>query len=330
MLESNLTTYSLKWQTAILSVGVALMLSACGGGSDNSSSPASAPVTALPTAPAPLASASDPGAPALSGNVATDGLNWLNFRRSQAGVSVLPRSTLISRAAQSHSDYQKSNNIVSHDEISGKTGFTGVDLLARYKTAGYNLSTNGYAYGEVISATARNSGAYMAEELITAIYHRFVIFEPIFKEIGTGSAATASGYTYFTTDFAANNGYGTGLGNGKIITWPFDGQTKVAANFFSDYELPDPVSGQNEVGYPVSVHADISATLRVTSFTIRPRGGADLTVKLLAPGTDEETPISAAAIIPLTVLQGNTTYDVSFVGSANGVAIKRTWSFTTL
>jgi hypothetical protein len=27
----------------------------------------------------------------------------------------------------------------------------------------------------------------MAEELITAVYHRFVIFEPVFKEGGAGS-----------------------------------------------------------------------------------------------------------------------------------------------
>ena len=52
-------------------------------------------------------------------------------------------------------------------------------------------------------------------------------------------------------------------------------------NFFSDYEAPDPVAGQNEVGYPVSVHADISAVLTVQSFTIQPRGGAALTTKLL-------------------------------------------------
>ena len=66
----------------------------------------------------------------------------------------------------------------------------------------------------------------MAEELITAIYHRFVIFEPIFKELGSGAATTSAGYTYFTTDFAANNGYGAGISG--LVVWPYSGQVSVA------------------------------------------------------------------------------------------------------
>ena len=71
----------------------------------------------------------------------------------------------------------------------------------RMLAAGYVYNKSSYAYGEVISATSSNSGFYMAEELITAIYHRFVMFEPKFREIGTGAATTAAGYTYFTDQF---------------------------------------------------------------------------------------------------------------------------------
>ena len=87
---------------------------------------------------------------------------------------------------------------------------------------------------------------------------------------------------------------------------------------------------QNEVGYPISVHADITAQLRVTSFTVRQRGAtSDLTVRLLSRATDTETPTSAAAIIPLTTLRAGTTYDVSFSGTVDSVAVSRNWSFTT-
>lgn len=309
-----------RWTTGLAGLATAWALVACGG---DSSAPA------MPTAP-PLAVAPEQGAPAAVGNVAIDGRNWINFRRSQIGVAALVENGQVAGAAQSHSDYQKLNNIVSHDEVPGKPGFTGANLAARLAAAGYTFATNNdRAYGEVISATTNGSGFYMAEELITAIYHRFVMFEPQFKEIGTGAATTGANYTYFTSDFTANNGYGPGLGQGVLVNWPYNGQTMVTTNFFSDNEAPDPVAGLNEVGYPVSVHGDITAVLSVTSFTIRPRGGADLAVKLLQHASDIETPNSAAAVVPLAALKAATTYDVSFAGAANGIPVVRTWSFTT-
>ena len=310
-----------RWYTGLAGLAMAWSLVACGGGGGSADvAPTPTPVVAVP----------EVGAPASVGNVAIDGRNWINYRRTQIGIPVMTPNALIDGAAQAHSDYQKLNNIVTHEETAGNPGFTGATLLDRLRAAGYTFaSDNSYAYGEVISATTSNSGAYMAEELITAIYHRFVIFEPMFKEIGTGSATTSKNYTYFTSNFTANNGYGPGIGRGAMVNWPYNGQTGVTPNFFSDYEAPDPVAGVNEVGYPVSVHANINATVTVQSFTIRPRGGAVLAVKLLAPGTDKDTPKSAAAIVPLAVLKAATTYDVSFVGTADSVAVTKSWSFTT-
>lgn len=315
----------------------ALTLVACGGGGGgNASTPAasttdtgnaggSAGTGAGTTTTVPA----DPGAPALSGDIATDGLNWFNYRRAQIGVAALTRNSLIDQAGLNHSNYQRLNNLVSHDEVAGKSGFTGADLSARLAQAGYTFPTNASrAYGEVISATSNKSGVFMAEELITAIYHRFVVFEPMFKEFGGGAATTSSGYTYFTTDFGARNGFGNGISG--LVTWPYNGQTSVAPNFFSDYEEPDPVDGVNEVGYPVSVHANINATVTVQSFTIQQRGGSNLSVKLLSASADPKyTGESVAAIVPLTPLKSGTVYDVSFVGAVNGTAVSKTWSFTT-
>jgi uncharacterized protein YkwD len=298
----------------------ALALFACGGdGKSNSTTGSSNGGGA----------SQDAGAPALTTNIALDGRNWMNYRRSQAGMPQLVDNPVIDIAAQGHSEYQRINNTVSHDQTPGTPGFTGATLLERLMAAGYVFTNASHAYGEVISATTSKSGFFMAEELITAIYHRFVIFEPVFKEIGTGSATTSAGYTYFTADFTANNGYGPGVGSGNIATWPYSSQAQVATNFFSDQESPDPVAGINEVGYPISVHANINVPLSVQSFTVSPRGGANLNVKLLAHDGDAETPRSAAAIVPLSVLASRTTYDVSFVGAVDGVPVTRNWSFTT-
>lgn len=308
--------------TPLAGLLTAALLAACGGGGSGGSS------TAAVTPPSTLPQ--QPGAPALTNDIALDGYNWINYRRGLLGLSILTRNSRIDAAAGAHSSYLRINNVVSHDETSGLPGFTGANLGERLQTAGYVL-TRPYAYGEVISATTNGSGFYQAEELITAIYHRFAIFEPIFREMGTG-AATASGsngYTYFTADMAANNGYGAGLGRGNVVSYPADKQASVPVNFFSDSESPDPVPGQNEVGYPISVHADITATLTVQSFTVAPRGGGALATRLLSHAVDTETPAQAAAIVPLAVLKAATTYDVSFRGQADGVAVARDWSFTT-
>ena len=306
-----------------LAVGAALLLalSACGGGGGGQQA-VTGPTTSMPSVP------QSPGAPAQTGNTATDGYNWFNYRRAQVGLSTLARNTQIDAAAQAHSNYQNLNGSISHDETSGMPGFTGAALTDRLKAANYSL-TGSYALGEVISATSSTSGSYQAEQLIAAIYHRFVIFSPAFKEMGAGAASAANGsYTYFTADFTATNGYDL-LGAGKFVTYPIASQTDVPVNFFSDSETPDPVPGQNEVGYPVSVHADISSTVTVQNFSIAPHGGAALSVRLLSSATDSETSSNAAAIVPLAPLKSATTYDVSFAGTVGGISVTRNWSFTT-
>lgn len=298
----------------------ASLLSGCGGGGGESN-------------PSPQAAAftlQEANAPALTGDTATDGLNWFNFRRQQLGLSALTRNSLLDTSAQNHSMYQALNDTITHDEIAGKPGYTGVELGDRLDAAGYHFHQSSYGYGEVISSSTNTSGVYAAEGLITAIYHRFVIFEPMFKEQGGGAAVSGSGKTYFTTNFSAD-GLTTGLGHGNIVTYPFNGQERVARNFFSDTEIPDPVASKNEVGFPVSVHADITGSMTVQSFTLRPHGGALLAVQQLlhAPNTGGTTRYTAAAILPLDPLAAGTVYEAQFNGTVDGIAVSRTWSFKT-
>ena len=315
-------------QFAFSALLLAALLAGCGGGGGgDSSSPGS--VVVNPSAP-PTLPVVQPNAPTLTGNTATDGYNWFNYRRGMLGLSTLTRNTTIDTAALGHSQYLRANNTVSHDQVQGQPGFTGVKLTNRLAAAGYTLGGS-WAVGEVISAASNTSGFYHAEELIAAIYHRFVIFEPRFLEIGTGAVTASGTYTYFTADLAANGSLGAGLGSGKIAVYPVDGQTAVPTDFLSDNEAPDPVPDQNQVGYPISVHADSGRTgdLTVQSFTVAPRGGAAVTTRLLSHATDAATGDKVAAIVPLTVLRANTVYDVSFRGAVHGVAVSHDWSFTT-
>ena len=312
---------SLRWKYWITALLSAALLSACGGGDSGDK-------TSLNTSTQAGQLTQEPGAPVLSNNIATDGFNWINYRRSQVGLTPLVRNSLIDTAALGHSNYLNSNSVVVHNQIKGKPGFTGATLYDRLTASGYGVTS---VWGEVIAGVASNSGFYMAENLITAVYHRFLIFEPIFKEGGAGAAVNNSGYAYFTTDLAGNSRYGPGLPTGQIVSYPFSGQTKVATSFSSNEEEPDPVPNQDVVGYPISVHANFDATLSVSAFTVRQRGaGADLTVRLLSKETDAvNTSRSVAAIIPLAPLLAATTYEVSFIGKVNGADVTRSWSFTT-
>lgn len=302
----------------------AVLLTACGGGGGDST-----------PAPSSVASSSqqlsleqEPNSPQATGNTSTDAFNWFNFRRRQMGLSEVARSSVIDTAAQGHSDYQKLNDTITHTQIEGRPGFTGIAPLDRLKAAGYVFNQSHYGFGEVIAAIGGTSGFYAAQGLIDAIYHRFVIFEPIFKEAGTGTGSVPDGYTYVTTKFAAN-GFGAGVGQGNVAIYPFANQQNIPVNFYSDREIPDPVPDQNEVGYPISVHADGTATVTVQSFTVRPRGGSPLSTRLLTQATDAETSESVAAIVPYAVLSAATTYDVQFIGTVDGASINRSWSFTT-
>ena len=315
-------------------IALSLLLSACGGGS---SSTTPAPVAFVPppqlgaNTSAPLASPGDAvPAPAFTGDTATDGYAQFNYRRQQMGLAAVSRNGNINAAAQGHSNYQYVNDVITHVQTVGNPGFTGKEVLDRLTAAQYAFTDPaGYAYGEVISASGDLSGANNAEDLITAIYHRFVIFEPKFREAGAAKVGVSrTGYNYFTVDFAAN-GLRGGVGPGQIGVYPFPGQSGVVTLFNNHQESPDPVPSQNGVGYPVSVHADIDAALTVSQFSIQPRGRAALAVKLLSHATDAETPASAAAIVPLTTLEPGTTYDVLFTGTVSGNNVSRVWSFTT-
>ncbi len=326
----SLKARSSAWLVSLLMVG---LVAGCGGGGGGGGD---TPTTIQPgsvtgdSTNLPAGAITEAGAPQATGVMATDGFNWFNFRRQQMGLAPMARNSLIDKAAQAHSDYQAVNDTITHDEVSTRRGFTGASVIDRLRAAQYQFPASNYAFGEVISATADTNGVSAAEDLIAAIYHRFVIFEPKFLETGAASATSGSGYTYFTTNFATRTLNQGGLGGGRLVTYPVQDQQNLPTVFYSNQEEPDPVADRNEVGYPVSVHADITSVLAVQSFTISPRGGAALSTKLLRYETDRNiSEPSVASIIPLAVLQAQTVYDVRFAGSVDGVPVTLAWSFRT-
>lgn len=294
------------------------ILSGCGGGSNHDNLPGTAQLRAQETS-----------APLSTGDMAADGLIWFNFRRQQAGLSPLARDPQLDQAALSHARYQLLNQSIAHEEQSGRPGFTGFDAPQRLRAAGYPLTADSLADGEVIAATSVADGFAAADGLITAIYHRYLIFEPRFTTAGAGAASGPGAYSWLTVNMVAPR-QTSGLGKGQLVLWPAAGQRSVRRNFYSDQETPDPVPHHDEVGYPVSVHADFTSVLKVERFTLRAHDGLPVAVRQLDSATDRDTPPSAAAIVPLLPLRATTDYDVEFTGTVDGQPVTRQWSFRTL
>jgi uncharacterized protein YkwD len=334
---------------AASAVLASLLLVSCGGGGDSAQ-----PATGTGPSAAMQRLAQQAQAPTVTGDTAVDAFNWFNYRRWQAGLPTdVSWSPNIALAAQRHADYQRLNgtpsNPITHEEVSGKPGFSGIDVPARLNAAGYTLSSGGFAFGEVISYMGDPSGFVAAEELIAAIYHRFVIFEPRFRGAGAGAAKDSIGATILNVNFGSRNGLPAGLGSGNHIVYPVPGQVSVPTSFASDSESPDPVPNANIVGYPISIQANGTECITTTGFTVTPHaGGAALPTRLLSYATDagvasdpHPTPLSGAAIIPLSPLAASTTYDVTFSGNisaiantgsscvGNGAPFTHSWSFTT-
>lgn len=273
-------------------------------------------------------SAQQSAAPRFTGDVALDGLHWINFRRQQAGLSPLSREPALDEAATAHARYQQRNNLVTHDQDHKLSGFSGEQAPDRLLAAGYPLRQQAVAEGEIVGASMQADGFAIADELLTAIYHRYVILEPVFDQAGAGMASRAGGYTWLTVNFVASRGDRV-RPELPLVVWPAIGQTAVRTYFFSDQETPDPVPGQDRVGYPVSVHAPMFSRLRVDRFTISEPKGEPLPVRLLDPAQDTETPNSAAAIVPIQPLLPGRVYEVRFAGTINTEPIGLQWSFTT-
>jgi len=183
---------------------------------------------------------------------------------------------------------------------------------------------------EELGAAARlvRNGEDAVDNLVQAIYHRMNIFSTAFDEQGAGISQGDQGITVI--NFGTQKYPRPAAPPGWIGMYPFDGQTGIAVDFFSDEESPDPVPNLNRVGYPVSLHIDDARVLSVTSFTLAPVGGSAVPAQLLTnAGGDAHIPASAAAIVPLDVLAYGATYEANFSGSADGQPLARTWRFTT-
>lgn len=167
----------------LVSVLALAALAACGGGGGGSSSESSSggdSSSGLPPLPAQdpiVVTTPEPEANLLAvAGVYSDAnrasaFDRLNAIRLQAGLGVLRQVAAIDVAAQGHADWLSYNNYVSHVQVVGTYGFTGVTPGARNIAASYNFYS-----AEVISfGSATATGAAHVDALMAAPYHRLAM-----------------------------------------------------------------------------------------------------------------------------------------------------------
>ncbi|MET9153979.1 CAP domain-containing protein [Streptomyces griseoflavus] len=152
------------------------------------------PTTAAPkpstAAPEPTTAAPKPGAttsaPAASGTVARV-VQLVNAERAKVGCSAVKVNTILTQAAQKHSEDMAASGTMSH------TGSDGSDPGARITRAGYTWST----YGENV-AYGYSTPEQVMDGWMTSPGHKANILNCSFEEIGVGLAQPGN---YWTQDF---------------------------------------------------------------------------------------------------------------------------------
>src|SRR5690606_10816782 len=112
-----------------------------------------------------------------------EALNEINKYRTSAGLKPYKIDPFLSKSAESHAKYLVTHvKGSSHDQVSGKSGFTGVSYKDRAKSAGYTINSGSEAvsYGSSINVKKDIS------DFIEAIFHRDTLLSSAYDTVGIG------------------------------------------------------------------------------------------------------------------------------------------------
>ena len=317
-------------------------LSGCGGGGgDNTASNGSQPATpSTPTTPTTPVVTTDSTivATAPAGTYSdADKLaayNYLNAQRVTCGFGALAQNAALDKSAQSHAEYVATNvdagraDAYGHTETGAYTGFTGVTPLDRANFRGYG----GILVGEDLTADVTANAAI--QNFLGATYHAVGALRSD-RDVGLGTAMSS---TWNLPVVALNFGLRSAadeqlLDSKTVATYPCDGQIGVTKEHIG--ETPSPIPGRdfskNRPGLVLVAMVRVGQTLTVSEFSLTPEGGTALKTILLTSATDPNKMLSSnvVALIPDAPLAAKTTYTAKLVGTNNGQAVNKTWSFTT-
>nr|WP_311530329.1 CAP domain-containing protein [uncultured Ralstonia sp.] len=315
---------------ATLSIALATLLAACGGGGDGGSSTPGTSTGNTPTTPPQTVTGTvaTPQYGATSAQLAA--FNTLNQYRTQCGFPALQENTVLDQAAQAHAAYMSTNGVVADSETKGNPGFTGVSYQDRAVAAGFpNQYVGGVSGGYYTNATLTDAqyGQQHVIGWLSGVYH---IAAGVWPSSIVGIGVSKTMFNGFP-DVRASMSFDapkTMTGN-MPLTFPCQGTTGVA--YSSNGETPTPPNTTGSWGTPVAVAGNPSDTIVLTSGTMTDNASHTVTLQLLNSATDPNKllPAFEAVAYPTAPLQPNTPYTVNLSGTINGTPFTRAFTFTT-
>ena len=333
-------------------LALASALTACGGGGGSSPSvTAVAPVVVAPVVAPVVAANIVTSIPAPSYAGATEELaafNLLNAERSRCGFGMLAQNTALDTAAKSHADWSLINNVYSHFENPNiANGFTGVRPPDRATAAGYSpLNVTETFEGQVGRPSITGRGVNSARSLMSAPYHLFGMMSP-YRELGVSIRSVNSVTPLIPNGLSNIAVYDFGVATGAdyqiatattVSTYPCEGVTGVKPSMHG--ESPNPVPGRdlaaNPLGHAILAMVKKGQTLVISSASLT-NTATGAAVALRAPVTASNDPNNVLAsygtymgyVVPDAALAANSSYQATIVGTNDGVAFSRTFTFAT-
>ena len=295
-------------------------------------------------------------------------LEYLNDKRSNAGMTLLSQNGLLDQSSQNHADYVSTNiytfGYEGHYETQGNPGYTGDWPWDRAHAVGYLASasenmTVGY-----------DTYQLSIDGLYTAIYHRLGFMNFNIDEIGFGESLNTQSGDLYTHVYNMGNSdivslcqgdsftdpgeyyYGicldetfriektlyeqtidsNALLNPEIVTWPYEYQVDFQPAFFE--ESPDPLPTCSVSGNPISIQFNpaSSGAIVMQSFKLYDKNNAEITnVTLMDESSDQNGHFSDKdfALFPMQRLDFSSKYKAEFIYTDDGVSKTKEWQFYT-
>lgn len=346
----------------LITVAVAMTLTACGGGgtttaipavANGSTSPATTTNPATPVTPsapvvvAPNQQTTVAAATYLVGSNELNYFNTLNTFRAQLGLGLYAQNAKLDIAAKNHAAYVatyasynggpvsmfendiKTGVLNYHIEDAARAGFTGITSTDRAKAAMYDSAFVNEEGG---------GGINLVQGLINTVFHRLGLMDQSQRDIGI-SFANDSLNTAVANIGLAKGASAQFAGSDYFGVYPSDKQTGILLSMSLEAPNPFPEISYSEysakTSYPISVSSEKSTTLAVKTFTVTESGQTTpLNARLMTKTSTDLTAVylsnNVAFLIGYAPFKAKTTYNVSFTGTVNGVDKIKTWSFTTI
>jgi hypothetical protein len=295
-------------------------------------------ITVNPIAPSTLVT-SVPAPTYAAGSQQLAAFNYLNGIRGRCGFGLLKQDTRLDQAADDHANYLALNfstTGLTHTQVSGLPGFTGVTAGDRAQQRGYPLGIpNQLNPGSVGEGVAGGLGAPLGtavgtSQLTQSTYHALGALSDVL-DIGFGAKQIATTSAVVLKYGIQNQAQAQRLAGDAVALYPCDGESNTLR--VHPAESPDPMPGFafRSYGAPLLAKVRDDQLLTIDSWTITSAGGVPLpaTIRAFRRDPNNGMPLHFAALIPNTVLAPNTTYNVVLRGKNSGIPFERLYSFTT-